>query len=92
MHFSFGKLHNWGGQDAVQKRLRKPCSRLWRTFTVLANGDVSLCCLDYDGQHILGRIDGGHSIRDVWKVGPIEKSAARITKHGRRDSALRELH
>jgi radical SAM protein with 4Fe4S-binding SPASM domain len=64
--FSFGKLHNWGGQDAVNKRTRKPCSRLWRTFTVLANGDVSLCCLDYDGQHILGHVDGRRSIRDIW--------------------------
>jgi hypothetical protein len=68
--FSFGKLHNWGGQSVVAKRLRKPCSRLWRTFTVLANGDVSLCCLDYDGQQILGHIDGQHSIRDVWN-GPL---------------------
>lgn len=64
--FSFGKLHNWGGQTDVRKRLRKPCSRLWRTFTVLASGDVALCCLDYDGQQILGRVDGQHSIRDVW--------------------------
>ena len=55
--FAFGKLHNWGGQSAVRKWLRKPCSRLWRTFTVLANGDVALCCLDYDGQQLLGRVD-----------------------------------
>jgi sulfatase maturation enzyme AslB (radical SAM superfamily) len=68
--FSFGKLHNWGGQSAVGKRLRKPCSRLWRTFTVLANGDVALCCLDYDGQQILGRVDSRHSIRDVWNGDP----------------------
>jgi MoaA/NifB/PqqE/SkfB family radical SAM enzyme len=68
--FSFGKLHNWGGQEAVAKRIRKPCSRLWRTFTVLADGGVSLCCLDYDGQQILGRLDGGGSIRDIWNGEP----------------------
>ena len=68
--FSFGKLHNWAGQEAVNKRLRKPCSRLWRTFTVLADGDVSLCCLDYDGQQILGHVDRQHSIRDVWNDRP----------------------
>ena len=67
--FSFGKLHNWGVQGAVKKRLRKPCSRLWRTFTVLANGNVSLCCLDYDGQQILGHVDDQCSIRDVWNGG-----------------------
>ncbi len=68
--FAFGKLHNWGGQSRVNKRLRKPCSRLWRTFTVLANGDVALCCLDYDGQQILGHVDGSHSIREVWNDQP----------------------
>ena len=70
--FSFGKIHNWAGDGndsilAPTRRTRKPCSRLWRTFTVLANGDVSLCCLDYDGQHILGRIDEYTSIQDVWR-------------------------
>jgi sulfatase maturation enzyme AslB (radical SAM superfamily) len=68
--FSFGKLHNWGGQSVVRKALRKPCSRLWRTCTVLAGGDVALCCLDYDGQQILGRVDERHSIRDVWNGQP----------------------
>ncbi len=64
--FAFGKLHNWGGQTAVQKELRKPCSRLWRTFTVLASGEVALCCLDYDGQELLGNVSAGSSIREVW--------------------------
>ena len=54
----------------MKKRLRKPCSRLWRTFTVLASGDVALCCLDYDGQQILGRVDESHSIREVWNAEP----------------------
>ncbi len=70
--FSFGKLHNWGGQDVIAKRTRKPCSRLWRTFTVLANGDVSLCCLDYDGQHILGHMDSQRTIGDVWRDRPYQ--------------------
>ena len=68
--FSFGKLHNWGGQSAVKRRIRKPCSRVWRTFTILANGDVALCCLDYDGHQILGHVDPQHSIADVWQDQP----------------------
>jgi hypothetical protein len=68
--FSFGKLHNWGGQTEIVGRHRKPCSRLWRTFTVLANGEVSLCCLDYDGQQTLGRVGNGTTIREVWN-GPV---------------------
>ena len=66
--FAFGKIHNWGGgeQAGGRGRRRKPCSRLWRTMTILANGDVSLCCLDYDGQHLLGRIDEQTTIASVW--------------------------
>ena len=66
--FTFTKIHNWGGSDLAGdgRRLRKPCSRLWRTLTVLAGGDVSLCCLDYDGQHLLGHTDENTSIGDVW--------------------------
>ena len=91
--FAFGKLHNWGGQGPVRKWLRKPCSRLWRTFTVLANGDVALCCLDYDGQQLLGRVDAGHSIRDVWN-GPLYREIRRLhrTSTAEPDSALRQLH
>jgi hypothetical protein len=67
--FSFGKVHNWASGDMPaenKKKVRKPCSRVWRTFTILANGDVALCCLDYDGQSLLGRIDENTSIRDVF--------------------------
>jgi hypothetical protein len=80
--FAFGKLHNWGGQGVVQKRIRKPCSRLWRTFTVLANGDVALCCLDYDGQQLLGRVDEQHSIRSVWN-GPLYREIRRCHRRAR---------
>ena len=80
--FSFGKLHNWGGQRDRKHGIRKPCSRLWRTFTVLANGDVSLCCLDYDGQRILGRLDDRHSIRDVWN-GPSYREVRRTHRTAR---------
>ena len=66
--FSFGKIHNWADGDRADGdgQIRKPCSRLWRTFTILADGGVALCCLDYDGQFLLGRIDRQTSIRDVF--------------------------
>ncbi len=66
--FSFGKIHNWGGESNGRPpgKVRKPCSRIWRTFTVLSSGEVALCCLDYDGQCILGRLDENTTIRDIW--------------------------
>ncbi len=66
--YSFGKVHNWANGEAPpgRSKIRKPCSRLWRTFTVLASGDVALCCLDYDGQHVLGRLDGTTTIREIF--------------------------
>jgi MoaA/NifB/PqqE/SkfB family radical SAM enzyme len=45
------ELHNWAvGEDDSHYR----CHRLWSSVTVLWNGLVSLCCLDYDGDYILG--------------------------------------
>jgi radical SAM protein with 4Fe4S-binding SPASM domain len=66
--FSFSRIHNWGDYEQANTsgRLRKPCQRLWRNLTVLAGGEVSLCCLDYDGQYILGQVDENTSIREIW--------------------------
>ncbi len=68
--FSFSKIHNWGGDDGddiSDSNIRKPCSRLWRTFTILADGYVSLCCLDYDGKEKLGNLNNKEeSIKSIW--------------------------
>jgi len=68
--FSFSRLHNWADGDyaQAQTKIRKPCSRLWRTFTVLVNGDVALCCLDYDGKTLMGRVTATTSIRQIWRA------------------------
>lgn len=66
--YSFGRLHNWAGHsEARPGSIRKPCSRVWRTFTILANGDVALCCLDYDGKVVLGNMKKDGSITRIWK-------------------------
>jgi len=82
--FSFGKVHNWASSELATHRgtIRKPCSRLWRTFTILAGGEVALCCLDYDGQHVLGRIDEHHSIREVFN-GPAYHEVRRLHRQAR---------
>lgn len=70
--FSFSRVHNWADREMrplveTRERIRKACARLWRTCTVLASGDVALCCLDYDGQHLLGHLDARTSLREVWQ-------------------------
>lgn len=61
------KLHNWAGSYGVLNRvkLRKPCDRLWRTFTILINGDVAICCRDHAGKEVIGNVSQD-SIQQVW--------------------------
>lgn len=46
-------LHNWAS-GGVSGPSRYWCHRLWTSFTVLWDGRVSLCCLDYEGEVVLG--------------------------------------
>ena len=77
------RAHNWGGSDVVassddpREASGWPCQRLWNTFTILWDGRVALCCLDYDGQEILGDLRT-QSIQEVWK--------------GSRLTQIRQLH
>ncbi|MDA7979611.1 MAG: radical SAM protein [Pirellulales bacterium] len=67
-HIDFSRIHNWGGALGGKqvKRVRKPCDRLWRTMTVLVNGDIALCCLDYTGKVILGNVNEA-PMEEIWK-------------------------
>ena len=83
--FAFGKIHNWTGAEVDRRRVAafaSPARGLWRTLTVLANGEVALCCLDYDGQHLLGRIDAGTSLADVW-LSPAYREVRRLHRLSR---------
>ncbi len=66
--FSFGKVHNWADSEfdhAVKSKIRKPCSRVWRTFTILSNGNIALCCLDHEGKVVMGDVNKT-SIFEIW--------------------------
>lgn len=64
--------HNWGGSDDIaatpesKDQTGYPCMRLWQTFTVLWDGRVSICCVDYEGSEILGDLRT-QSMRDIWE-------------------------
>lgn len=67
--------HNWGGsldgnRDLTERGM--PCLRLWQTFTVLWNGDVALCCMDYDGKVVLGDVRD-HTISEVFNGAGLKK-------------------
>lgn len=50
-------LHNWAHGTLTGDIVRSPCHRLWTSFTVLSNGQVALCCLDYEGEEVLGDLN-----------------------------------
>jgi sulfatase maturation enzyme AslB (radical SAM superfamily) len=85
-HFYFDKIHQWGiGTPADGRfRPRRPCSRLWRTLTVLADGRVALCCLDYEGRHELGRADRGDALAEIWN-GPAYRAVRRLHRTARQE-------
>ncbi len=67
--------HNWAGslEGEGDEQLRGlPCMRIWLTFTVLWNGEVSLCCMDYDGSVILGNVRE-NSIYDIFNGEKLKK-------------------
>ncbi len=65
------RAHNWGGSDHVtgtskpKNQTGFQCMRLWQTFTVLWDGRVSICCVDYEGSEILGDLRT-ETMKEIW--------------------------
>jgi len=51
---------------------RPPCRLLWTELVVSWNGEVPLCCRDYDNNIVLGNLRN-QTIKDVWTGEKIEK-------------------
>ncbi|MDR1688171.1 MAG: SPASM domain-containing protein [Clostridiales bacterium] len=48
-------IHNWSDfTEACSCEKHTPCHRLFDSVTVLRDGKIALCCIDYDGKYILG--------------------------------------
>ena len=56
---------------------RKPCARLWEQFNVHSNGNVVPCCLDFNGEIVLGNMKT-QSAMEIW--------------NGDKFNTLREMH
>lgn len=66
-----GAYADWAGKKpdpVVNLHLRdsKPCPRVLERMTVLVDGRVSLCCLDVEGEVILGDLNT-QTLHDVWE-------------------------
>lgn len=84
---SIGTFCNWGGEvigEAVTSRQntgRNPCTRLWSHMLIFVNGNVPLCCQDYNGNYILGNIYK-QTLKEIWQ-GEIIKEYRRLHSEGK---------
>ena len=64
-----GEFKNWGGarHDKLERMgTRVPCVSLLKGMTILWDGRVVPCCLDYDGTLILGDANT-QSLKEIWQ-------------------------
>ncbi|MFA5145024.1 MAG: radical SAM/SPASM domain-containing protein [Candidatus Omnitrophota bacterium] len=74
---SVSLIHNWTGSiKKMDKELsclrRDPCRLLWTDMVVSWNGDVPLCCNDFDNRIILGNVTCS-SIKEIWSGEKLKK-------------------
>jgi radical SAM protein with 4Fe4S-binding SPASM domain len=70
-------IHDFAGQGTEQfvpevstngapRTKRIPCSMLWRDMYILWNGNVTLCCLDFDGKTRFGNVQS-EPVKVIWQ-------------------------
>lgn len=68
-HISISLIHNWTGdiefEESSNEGRRDPCRLLWTDMVISWNGDVPLCCNDYENKVLLGNINE-RSIQEIW--------------------------
>lgn len=77
---NYSIMFNWGGQlkkiDGYNRGTRFSknnfCRLLYDTIYILQNGDVCLCCTDYEGREIIGKVQDS-SIKDIWNGPELQK-------------------
>ena len=59
---NFGDGRNYNNINQIVTEI---CSYPWRTMVILQDGQVSVCCLDYNGSVIMGDVNSS-SISEIW--------------------------
>lgn len=54
-------------------KLLYPCIAFWGSLTVMSNGKVPQCCMDYDGAYELGDLNG-QTITEVWNSQKLQEA------------------
>ncbi len=81
---AFRQIQSWGGAvnpeetgalfspNTVENNKLYPCRYLWTQLNIKDNGDVTLCCLDWDAKMIVGNIRE-QSLQQVWRSPRLEQ-------------------
>ncbi|MGD9344564.1 MAG: radical SAM protein [Candidatus Aminicenantes bacterium] len=86
---SVNAYNTWAGavedRSVKEKRIpeTKPCKQLWKMCFIYWNGDVAPCCVDYDGELVIGNVRDS-SIADIWRSKKL-REMRRTHLCGRRD-------
>jgi radical SAM protein with 4Fe4S-binding SPASM domain len=51
--------------NSLNAAKRQPCATLWQSIIVLYNGDVSACCVDFEGKLTIGNIYES-TLKKIW--------------------------
>ena len=66
VHIGIG--HNWAGKQSNVMELKPrvyPCKAPWSSFVINWNGDVAMCCVDYETTVKLGNVQT-ESVLEIW--------------------------
>ncbi len=63
LHNFSDKLNSWSEIKVASKRY--PCWKLWYTLAVTSDGDITLCCADYQMGLMMGNIKN-RSLENIW--------------------------
>lgn len=69
-----GRYITWGGEigGGTQKRKPLPCGHIFNYLNIASNGDVVMCCLDYNHSVVLGNVNEDN-VYDIWHGERFEK-------------------
>ena len=76
----FNNLGDLGGKIDMEKyalekpnyRIKNPCRTLWSVLHVQWDGNVSACCVDFDGKLIIGDLQN-KSLKEIWEGNQLQQ-------------------